>query len=210
MSFYIIKEGDCIESIAFEKGLFWEKIWNHPKNAKIKNIRQSPRVLMEGDELFIPEPEAKQVSVQTDQRSTFVRKGVPCEFHVVLKEDDSALANVRYVLQVDSQSFSGNTKPDGSIKVSIPPNAHHCKLTLGDPPQQKHFTIELGHLDPVDTIIGIKQRLSNLGFNIDDFTNEMTPKTEEAIRKFQSKVNISVTGEPDEATQQALIDHYKI
>ncbi|MFH1075402.1 MAG: hypothetical protein V1753_00935 [Pseudomonadota bacterium] len=51
---YIVKQGDCIESIAFKHGLFWETVWNHPNNQQLKQERKNPNILLAGDKVFVP------------------------------------------------------------------------------------------------------------------------------------------------------------
>lgn len=65
---YAVKQGDCMESIAQKFGLFWEKIWNHPKNVKLNEQRKDPNVLYPGDVVFVPEKEDKEESGATEQR----------------------------------------------------------------------------------------------------------------------------------------------
>jgi hypothetical protein len=42
-------------SIAAESGFSWEFLWARPQNQQLRALRKNPNVLMEGDEVFIPE-----------------------------------------------------------------------------------------------------------------------------------------------------------
>ncbi|MEY2429487.1 MAG: hypothetical protein QOJ40_2372, partial [Verrucomicrobiota bacterium] len=45
---YKVKDGDCLSSIAFSKGFFWETLWNHGDNSALKSKRKDPNVLSPG------------------------------------------------------------------------------------------------------------------------------------------------------------------
>ena len=50
---YTVKQGDCITSIAFNKGFYEKTIWDHPDNAKLKNDRKDMKILQPGDKVVI-------------------------------------------------------------------------------------------------------------------------------------------------------------
>jgi N-acetylmuramoyl-L-alanine amidase len=62
MPSHTVKQGDCISSIAHETGFFWETLWNHPDNAKLKQLRKNPNALLPGDVVSIPDQRVKQES----------------------------------------------------------------------------------------------------------------------------------------------------
>ena len=53
---------------------------------------------------------------------------------------------------------------DGVIEQPIPPGVTQAKLTLGEGDEEEVFTLQIGHVDPIDTDSGIQARLNNLGY----------------------------------------------
>jgi hypothetical protein len=56
----IVQEGDCISSIAVERGFFWQTIWD--ANPDLKKLRQNPNILFPDDIVHIPVLEPKNQS----------------------------------------------------------------------------------------------------------------------------------------------------
>jgi len=210
MAKHTVKQGECIESIAFEKGFFWETIWNDPANTEVKRIREDPNVLLAGDQLFIPDMRVKEVSGQTEQRHRFRRKGTPSKFSITLEdENDQPRANLPYVLDIDGQLFSGKTDADGRLEHVIPPNARQGILRVGPEEDQEEYQLNLGSMDPVTEISGVQARLKNLGYDCGKIDGKLGPQTKEAISAFQAKHNLQVTGTPDDDTQLKLKEVHK-
>lgn len=121
--------------------------------------------------------------------------------------EDRPRANVPYVLDVEGATTRGQTDGDGYLEVFIPGTARSARLLLNPgTPQQEEFPISLGHLDPIGEIVGVKQRLANLTFDCGDRSDEMTPGLQEAIRAFQQKVGMQVTGELTAEVRQKIRD----
>lgn len=118
---------------------------------------------------------------------------------------DKPRANVPYLLIIDGTSVSGKTDRNGMIQCSIPPDAKEGQLILE--PGTLNETILpllLGHLDPLSDVSGVKHRLANLGFDSGDQTDEATPDLAAALRAFQEKHGLQVTGEIDQPTRDKL------
>ena len=52
---HVVRQGECIESIAHDHGLFWPTVWNHPKNRELRQRCAAPNVLAPGDTVAVPE-----------------------------------------------------------------------------------------------------------------------------------------------------------
>ena len=80
----------------------------------------------------------------------------------------------------------------------------HDERVAPDTPDETEVTVNLGHLDPITEVTGVKQRLRNLCFDCGDQTPEENEDLETALRAFQSKHGLSVTGTIDQATRDEL------
>ncbi|HEY1895632.1 MAG TPA: peptidoglycan-binding domain-containing protein [Terracidiphilus sp.] len=235
---YEVREGDCVSSLAYDRGLLFETVWNHPNNSSLKTNRTDPNVLKPGDLLYIPDLTQKVLDCSTDARHKFVRKGTPANLTLRFVRDelqqppdsvppaaageaprhftgedpiveglekDVPRANVPYVLSIDGQVIEGNTDNDGYLKCQIRPNVKEARLTL-EPGTLNETVIplRLGGLDPLKTVSGIKHRLSNLGLNCGDDTDELTDAFAAALRVYQERAGLEVTGEINDATRNKL------
>lgn len=205
---HVVRQGDCISSIAAEHGFHPDTIWNDPANAELKKTRKNPNVLYEGDVVVVPDPRLKEESRPSDQRHKFVHKGVPELLCIVLVDEyDEPRKNVRYTLTIDGlHTRQGTTDGDGQLKEPISPNARQGRLIVGEGEDQEEYALDLGHLDPVTEISGVQMRLWNLGYDCGPPDGVHGPRTIDAIKKFQLQRGLTASGELDDATRQKLVE----
>lgn len=160
-----VTQGDSTTRIAFRNGHFWETLWNHPENSKLKSDRKDPNILLEGDELFVPELRTHEEPCATEKKHRFRRKGVPeylnIQFFDLYREP---FANKPYTLEIDGEKFSGTLDGEGWLRHPISPDALAGNIKIGRQGELADIKLQLGHLDPIDQVTGVKGRLRNLGF----------------------------------------------
>jgi hypothetical protein len=205
---HIVKQGDCISSIAFKYGFFPDTIWNDSKNNKLKQDRKDPNVLFPGDEVFIRDKEKKEESCPSEQRHRFKRKGVPETFDIQFRVNGVPRSNEDYVLDIDGELSEGKTDKDGVVELFIPPNAKKGKITFRQSGDE--YELELGDLDPITETSGVQARLRSLGFYSGPVHGKMSDELEQAIRDFQAAQNPNKepTGQLDEDTRKKLQQAY--
>ena len=74
---HVVREGECMSSLAAQKGLFVAQIFEHPANAQLSTVRGDPNILLPGDRVTIPQFARKDVDRSTEQRNKFVLLGEP-------------------------------------------------------------------------------------------------------------------------------------
>ena len=259
---YEIEDGDCVNSVAYAHGFFWETLWNHGNNAELKSKREDPNILKEGDILHIPDLTLKQESCATEKRHTFKLKGVPAKLKLKLmrpkpeeekpakaekggggggmgglgglagsvpglpgsggnsdsdsnlddpiyeppSEAEEPIANAPYIFEVDGVRVDeGQTDGDGCVKIPIIPNAREGRLIVHKgKPEEKIISLDLGAMDPVDEPPGIRKRLRNLGYLCDGSGPLDADDAQVAVRRFQEKNSLDVTGRVDDATKAKI------
>ena len=198
---YVVQTGDCISSVAESNGYFWQTIWD--ANPDLKSLRRNPNVLFAGDVVKIPDSVDRNESCATDNTYTFVKRGTPAKFRLVLEHFGVPLANRSYILKIDGKIFKGKTDGSGLLEVHISPAASSGHLRLPD--DNLECDLALGDLDPQTELVGVQQRLQNLGFLDSDPNGEMNEETSIALMEFQSSVNLPTSGELDDATREKLL-----
>lgn len=197
-----VRQGECLSSIAARYGFFPETLWNLPENADLANLRQDMNVLFPGDVLFIPDKHPKTESGATEQKHRFRKKNTPAMLRIQLLDmDDNPRTGVNYTLEIDGNLMSGTTDGDGKLEHSIPSDATSGNLI---PENEDAIPLKLGGLDPIDSISGVKQRLSNLGYECGDPNDRMDEELEEALTDFQRKYELAESGRIDQATKDKL------
>ena len=209
MKDHTVKHGDCLTSIAEENGFFWETLWEHPKNAALKEKRKDPTVLLSGDKVHVPDKREKTESRGTGARYKFRLKNVPIIITIRLVDDDgNPRTDLAYTITVEGKETKGNTGSDGVVTVVAMPSAKVGKLKIDN--SDEEYSLQLGHLDPVTEPSGVQARLKGLGYLKGDVADSMTPEAKEALQQYQEDKGLEVTGEADEATQASLVETYGI
>jgi len=204
---YTVKQGECISSIAQNRGFSWEKIWNHPNNAKLKEKRKDPNVLYPGDVVFVPGKEEKQVSGSTEQRHRFKAKSKTRYLRLVMQDSQgNPLSKRPYGLQVGGRLVAGaggsalKTDDKGVIECEVAPGTSEARVVIDN----DIWVLRLAALDPIDTIEGLQGRLNNLNYPVGSVDGVMGPRTCEALRNFQRDNNLEVDGEYGPKTQEKM------
>jgi N-acetylmuramoyl-L-alanine amidase len=201
-----VQLGECMSSIAYDTGHFWETLWNLDANKELRDTRKDPNVLLTGDHVEVPPIKTKKHPCAIDKRHRFRRRGVPEKLRIRLMNADEPRADEPYTLIVDndkSKRIDGVTDANGCLETWIPPNAKTAVLFVHD----GEFELELGQLPPPNTIEGAIARLVNLGFLPPGETSDNLVRC--ALGSFQLNRGIPVTHAVDDQTALELEKSYK-
>ncbi len=203
---YKVRKGDCLFSIAERHSFFWQTLWDHSRNAELRESRKNPNVLCEGDNVFVPDREEKTLDIETEQCHRFRKKGVPYLIRFRLLKEGEPRATLRYVFTLENKNYEGMSDDDGFVEILVPRTSGQGKLTLYENEEEEaeeKYTLNVGYLDTVDTLTGIQQRLRNLGFPC-KVSGTMDEGTKLAIASFRRKHGPEGPGEIDDALRERL------
>ena len=211
-TFYRVQQGDCLSSIAERWGFSdYNTIYRDSGNDAFRQKRPNPNIIYPGDVLFIPDRRSQEFARPTDQLHRFVLKRSKVLLRLCLKDDlHQPYQNKRYHLRVGGHHYHGSTNESGMLEQRIPANATEGEVTIfttdDDPSDLGYtFTLNLGHLDPVDETSGVDARLTNLGFAPEVENHQLSNEERvQALKAFQDRFGLEVTGQADEATRQKL------
>jgi hypothetical protein len=120
-----------------------------------------------------------------------------------LRRGGEPLAEQPFSLEVSDRTIEGTTDADGLLRALVPTETTRATVTVGD---AAPLALEIG-LDPHTEVSGVQARLRNLGFPC-PVDGELGETTRAALRRFQERASLEVTGEPDQATQDRLREEH--
>ena len=210
---YTVKQGDYLAKIAAEFGFTNPKaIWDDPQNAKLKELRKNPNVLLPGDQLFIPDKKEKQESAGTEQKVRFELKRPKLVLRLVLQDAyNKPIANADCELTVEGETFTLKSDGTGKIEQEIPAKSQSATLVIkgsSSSINDEVIPIQIGHLDPVDEVSGQKARLNNLGYFAGSLGVEDEALFRSAVEEFQCDHmgQAAVDGKCGPKTQAKLLE----
>jgi hypothetical protein len=188
---YVIKQGDHLALLAYKFGFDADTVWNDPQNVKLRQLgqlSQDPNILWPTNVLYIPDQVNKPPAMQrltTGTTNTFVTD--PPAVTISLQFGDSLFASQAYSVQELPQLTGLTTSEDGTTTLSIPVTLQTFTIVFTE--SGTTFDFNTGHLDPIDTLSGVFQRLQNLGYIDLDATASPSPDIElirSALRAFKA------------------------
>jgi hypothetical protein len=209
------KPSDDLMRLAQRQGVSRQAILSHPENSELFAAREHC-VLWCEDELFVPEPEPKKLRVRSDAIQFLVYTPLRRVLHLTLQDERGAPRETDYTLSSfvfdGAKDKYGFAFPErlygfayqGVLHQELPAGVVELTLTLDDAPDDP-LTIQLGRLEPVSTTRGLKARLQNLGLYHGDLSDPgFDSELQEALRQFQRRSSLPVTGTGDAATRERL------
>lgn len=201
---HTVRQGDSMASLAKEYGFVWEQLWEHDKNQKLAELRGNPNQLLAGDVVHIPDLTTKTEDVATEQRHRYRRKGIPSKLRLQLMEGGEPRSGLDFEITFDDGSVvTGATDGDGYVIASVQPERKWGEVKIQGRWGAEVYKVMLGHLDPIDELTGVQQRLKNLGRKC-EVTGELDEQTAKAIRRFQKAHGLEESGESDDALRSKL------
>ena len=209
-STHVVAQGEHLSSIADQYGFTdYTVIWNDANNATLKQQRVNPNVLQAGDNVYIPDKQAKDESGATAQRHVFNLKQSPLMLRLLFEDAyEKPVANAPCTLYLGSDKSSVTSDGTGKLEKRITPSAAGGAVVLGaadTPYQDEQLQISIGELDPIDSLSGQAARLNNLGYFAGTPATADDAQFESAVEEFQCDQSVlPVDGIPGPQTQAKL------
>lgn len=160
---YVIKQGDYLARLAYVFGFDANQVWNDPANDDLRKLRPDPNMLCPTDILYIPNQAAAtppMPSLATGQTNNFVSDAPTVK--ISIKFSNPSRASQAFTIS-ELDSLTGlTTDSGGAASFSVPVSLEVFTVVFTN--DGASFQCKVGHIDPIDTLSGVVQRLQNLGY----------------------------------------------
>lgn len=181
-----LSEGEQISALAEQHGFRnWHHVWNHPKNAQLRQLRTNHHTLHPGDLVFVPNKEAKKELAETGRVNPFEADLAPLFLRIRLEDVNAKpLAKTDCSLGLDKKPEAVVTDAKGIIEHEVGKQIKKGEIVAA--PSAKpllKFDLKIGSLRDQNTFAGQQERLNNLGY-FAGFTVKDEPQFRWAVEEF--------------------------
>lgn len=211
---HVVKQGECLSSIAAKHGFAsWKTIYDAPENSQFRHDRPDPNLIYPGDNVFIPDKGGKKDDAPVDNKHKYKKHSTKTYLRIFMKDfTGDPLVGLRYRLKVGAQVTDGTLGDDGKLEEPISPTATDANLTLWveeEPVERRYnWALKIGALDPVETVRGVQARLNNLAHDSGKVDGIIGPITKGATIEFQQKYELDDDGIAGPITKGKLKEIY--
>lgn len=204
---HIVRRGDHLPKLAFERGVDPETVWNHPKNKALRELRKDWHILCEGDILTIPVPDPPEgLPIRAGTTNRYKGQVPKIDTPVRFADEAGPYAGEAYVIRGMGKPVEGTTDGDGHLTISSPMWVRTVQVEF--PARGVAVDLLVGDMDPITEISGVQMRLAHLGYLKARKSNALDEATVEALRAFQRAQYLDPSGQIDDATVAALKDAF--
>ena len=199
---HVVRQGEFLAQLAATLGFDADAIWTDPANEALRALRPDHAQLLPGDVLHVPATPPEGLPVRRGALNRFVARDpkVRIELHLAQAgETHSPFAGASFVVDGVSPLVEGTADAEGHVHFEVPVTAREVLLIFPD--LGRTLPVHVGHLDPLETESGVRQRLEHLGHR--------GPDVAQAVRAFQRTQALPETGVVDEATRAALRSEHR-
>jgi hypothetical protein len=200
---YVIRRRDTVRKVAYKLGFDADPVWNDPSNDDLRALRPNPDLLLAGDVLYVPDaadrPQPPVNPVAAGTTTTFVAPDPPTVTvsHQFFGLDSSTYDSKTFTVQELDNLGELQTTKDGLATFQVPVTLDTATIVFSDTGES--WALQVGDLDPINTVSGIFQRLQNLGYISSDFvfdllemSNNVSP-VRAGLRALKAKQNADPT-----------------
>jgi hypothetical protein len=203
----VVRQGDYLQKLAAAAGVEPDEVWNHPKNAELKQKRPDPDLLHPGDIIHLPDDPPAAVGCSKGATNRYKATVPRREIVVHFDDTDGPLANQAYEilglpLPPGGKPLQGNTGSNGEVRFEVPVTVR--EVTVHFTELEHEAILSIGAMDPSEETSGVRKRLENLGLLPRRGVEIAEGYLTYAIGEFQVMNGLERTGVVDEATLKKL------
>lgn len=210
---YVIKKGDYLTKLAFEKGFDKDTVWSDPKNKDLRDKRSDPDTLRPGDVIFVPDKNPKSSTLTREQSHSLSATIPKIPLRVTLSVGAQPLKDTSVVIKGMGEDQELRTDGSGVLSLEPPLDVRTVKVEIPD--KRRSIKLELAGMDPGEEPSGARMRLQNLGYLGKTFEPGASPYVKHdkdalgaALQRFQGEQGLEPTGKLDDETMKTLKDVY--